>query len=182
MTHHRFTSNCPMYPTLHEVPTHDCKSCTPCTLMRDIPRTVHYQQQNKKKKKRLFYIKPDILLNQDLKEYHISKCEQFLTATFVDVPVDVEDSNERVLLHISDQSLIDMLYNPVEELGVDVFGEGIASVGGLKARKRLDVSLVGRFQLPVAQPLGHVLVGYANQLAKSRQVPIVGLEQKRSVH
>lgn len=98
-----------------------------------------------------------------------------------DVPVDVEHANEGVLLNTGDQSLIDVLHNPVEELGVDMFGQGVSSVGGLKAGKGLDVRLCGRLQLPVAQPLGHILVSHAHQLTERCQVAIVGLKQKEDI-
>lgn len=76
-----------------------------------------------------------------------------------------------------------MLYNPVEQLGIDMFGQSVTSVGGLKPGEGLDVGLCGRLQLPVAQPLGHVLIGHAHQLTERCQVTIVGLKQKvENVH
>lgn len=71
-----------------------------------------------------------------------------------------------------------MLNNPVEELGVDMFGQSVASVGGLNAGEGLDIRLCGRLQLPVAKPLRHVLIGHTNQLAERRQVAIVGLQEE----
>ena len=80
---------------------------------------------------------------------------------------------------MSDQSLVDVPYDPVKELGVDMFGERVSVVGGLKTREGLDIRLVGRLQLPVAQPLRHVLVGHSHQLAERCQVAIVGLKKKK---
>lgn len=74
-----------------------------------------------------------------------------------------------------------MLHNPVEELGVDMFGQRITSVGGLNTGEGLDIRLRGCLQLPVAQPLRHVLVGHANQLAECRQVAIVGLQEEKDI-
>lgn len=74
-----------------------------------------------------------------------------------------------------------MLHNPVEELGVDMFGQSITGIRGLQTREGLDIRLCGRLQLPVAQPLGHILVGHAHQLAKRHQVTVVGLHQKEEV-
>lgn len=71
-----------------------------------------------------------------------------------------------------------MFYDPVKKLGIDMFGQSVASVGGLKSREGLDVGLCGRLQLPVAQPLRHVLIGHAHQLTERRQVPVFGLKQK----
>ncbi len=99
-----------------------------------------------------------------------------------DVPVDVEDSNEGVLFDTGDQSFVNMLYNPVEEFGVDMFCQRIPGIGGLQAGEGLDICLWGRLQLPVAQPLGHVLVGHAYQLAERRQVGIVGLQKWQFSH
>ena len=75
-----------------------------------------------------------------------------------------------------------MLHNPVEELGVDMFRESIASVGGLKAREGLDISLCGRLQLSVAQPLGHIRVAHTHQLAERRQMAIVRLWEKKEMY
>lgn len=96
-----------------------------------------------------------------------------------DEPVDVEDPNERVLLHVGDQSFVDMLHNPVEEFGVDVFGQCVPGVGGLKTREGLHVRLCGCFQLPVTQPLSHVLIGHAHQVTERCQVTIVGLQENK---
>lgn len=84
-----------------------------------------------------------------------------------------------MLFDVGDQGFVDVLYNPVEELGVDMFGQGVTGVSGLQAGQGLDICLCSRLQLPVAQPLRHVLVGHAYQLAKRHQVAIVGLQTKR---
>lgn len=86
--------------------------------------------------------------------------------TQTDVPVDVQDSDEGVLFDVGDQRFVNMLHNPVEEFGVDVFGERVTGVGCHQAGDGLYIRLRGRLQLPVAQPLRHVLVGHAHQLAK----------------
>ena len=84
-----------------------------------------------------------------------------------------------MLFDVGDQGFVNVLHNPVEELGVDVFGQRVAGVGGLQAGDGFDVRLRGRLQFPVAQPLRHVLVGHAYQLAERRQVAIVGLRGGR---
>lgn len=86
-----------------------------------------------------------------------------------------------MLFDVGDQSFVDVLNNPVEELGVDVFGQSVASIGGLNAGEGLDIRLRGRLQLPVAKPLRHVLIGHANQLAECRQVAIVGLQEEEEI-
>lgn len=85
-----------------------------------------------------------------------------------------------MLFDAGDQSFVDMLHYPVEEFGIDMFGKRVSSVGGLQTREGLDIGLCGRLQLPVAQPLGHILVGDADQLTERRQVPIVRLRRKNS--
>lgn len=104
------------------------------------------------------------------------------TGECTDVPVDVEDSDEGVLFDIGDEGLVNVLHNPVEELCVDMFGQRVTGVGGLQPGDGLDIRLRGRLQLPVAQPLSHVLVGHAYQLAECRQVAIVGLQEKDLNH
>lgn len=58
-----------------------------------------------------------------------------------------------MLLDVGHQSFVDMLHDPVKELGVDVFGQRVTSVGGLEAGEGLDIRLCSCLQLPVAQPL-----------------------------
>lgn len=84
-----------------------------------------------------------------------------------------------MLFDVGDQSLVDVLYDPVEELGVDVFGQRVTGISGLQTREGLDVRFCGRLQLPVAQPLRHVLVGHSHQVTERRQVSIVGLRRKK---
>lgn len=120
--------------------------------------------------------------NLDIKVSTISRelltnADKWMTISWINqnTPVDVEDPDEGVLFDVGNQGFVDVLYNPVEELGVDMFGQGVTGVSGLQAWQGLDIRLCSRLQLPVAQPLRHVLVGHAYQLAKRRQVPIVGL-------
>lgn len=97
------------------------------------------------------------------------------------VPVDVQNPDEGMLLHGGDQSFVDVLHNPVEQLSIDMFGESIAGVGGLQTWEGLNVRLCCRLQLPVAQPVRHVLVGDAHKVAKRRQVDIVGLQTEKEI-
>lgn len=94
-------------------------------------------------------------------------------------PVDVQNPDEGVLLDVGDQSFVDVLHNPVEQLGVDVFGESVAGVGGVQTWEGLNVCLCCCLQLPVTQPVGHVLVGDAHKVAERRQVDIVGLQREK---
>lgn len=97
------------------------------------------------------------------------------------VPVDVQNPDEGVLLHAGDQSFVDMLHNPVEQLSIDMFRESIAGIGGLQTWEGLNVRLCCSLQLPVAQPVRHVLVGDAHKVAKRHQVDIVGLQTEKEI-
>lgn len=57
------------------------------------------------------------------------------------LPVDVKNPDERVLFDVGNKSFVDVLHNPVEQLGIDVFGESITGVGGLQTREGLYVRL-----------------------------------------
>lgn len=98
-----------------------------------------------------------------------------------DVPEDIEDPDEGVLFDTGDESFVNVLHNPVEELGIDMFGKGVTGVGGLNTGEGLYVRLCGCFQLPMAQPLRHILVGHTNQFAECHQVAIVGLQEEERI-
>lgn len=83
-----------------------------------------------------------------------------------------------MLFDIGHQSLVDVLHNPIEELGVDMFGQRVTGICGLQTGDGLDICLRGGLQLPMAEPLRHVLVAHTDQLAKRRQVAVVGLQEK----
>ena len=93
------------------------------------------------------------------------------------LPVDVQDSNEGVLLQGGVQGLVDVLHNPVEQLGVDVLGQGVACVDHLLQGHGLDVGLRGGDQLAMAQPVLHLAVLHAQQAAEAAQVFILRLEE-----
>lgn len=57
------------------------------------------------------------------------------------VPIDVKNPDEGVLFDVGNESFVDVLYNPVEQLGIDVFGESVTGVGGLQTREGLYVRL-----------------------------------------
>lgn len=94
-------------------------------------------------------------------------------------PVDVEHADERVLFDGRVQRLVDVLHDPVEEFGVDVFGQSVSGVHGLHSGNRFDVRLRRRLQLLMAQPVSHVLIGHTQQITEHAQVPVIGLERGR---
>lgn len=98
-----------------------------------------------------------------------------------DIPVDIENPDEGVLFNIGDQSFVDVLYDPVKEFGIDMFGQCITGVSSLQTREGFDICLCGCLQLSMAQPLGHVLIGHAHQLTERRKVTIVGLQKQEQI-
>lgn len=46
-----------------------------------------------------------------------------------------------MLFDVGNESFVDVLHNPVEQLGIDVFGESVTGVGGLQTREGLYVRL-----------------------------------------
>ena len=95
----------------------------------------------------------------------------------VGLPVDVQDSNEGVLLEGGVQGLVDVLHDPVEQLGIDVLGQGIARVDHLLQGHGLDIGLRGGDQLAMAQPVLHLTALHAQQAAEVTQVFILRLEE-----
>lgn len=67
------------------------------------------------------------------------------------------------------ESLIDMIYNPVKELGIDVLGQSIAGICGLQLGDGLDVCLCGSSQLPMAEPVTHLLIVHAHEVAEDAE-------------
>ena len=93
------------------------------------------------------------------------------------LPVDVQDSNEGVLLEGGVQGLVDVLHDPVEQLGIDVLGQGVARIDHLLQGHGLDVGLRGGDQLAMAQPMLHLTELHAQQAAEVAQVLILRLEE-----
>lgn len=70
-----------------------------------------------------------------------------------------------------------MLHDPVKHACVDVFGERVAGVGRLFHGHILHVRLRRSDQLPVAEPVLHLLLFHAQQLAEVFQVDVVRLQR-----
>lgn len=79
------------------------------------------------------------------------------------------------------QGLIDVLHNPVKEMGVNVFGQGISGVDRLGVRHVLHVGLGSGHQLPAAQPVLHLLLFYTEQLTEMMQISVVSLQVKKEI-
>ena len=73
------------------------------------------------------------------------------------------------------QRLVDVLHDPVEHVRVDVLGQGVAGVAGPLAGHVLHVGLRRSHQLPVTQPVLHLLQLHAQQAAEVLQVAVFAL-------
>lgn len=91
------------------------------------------------------------------------------------LPIDVEHTDEGVLLHSGVQGLVDVLHDPVEELGIDVLGQGVPGVHHLAQGHALHVGLGRGDELAVAQPVLHLAVLHAQQAAELAQVLVLAL-------
>lgn len=114
----------------------------------------------------LFYFVPDVLL---------------WSYRFCSLPINIQYANEGVLLGRGVQRHVDVLHDPVEHARVDMLGERVAGVVGLLVGHVLHVRLRGSGQLPVAQPVLHLLQLHAQEPAEVLQVRVVAL-RKRQKH
>lgn len=71
------------------------------------------------------------------------------------------------------QGPVDVLHDPVKHACVDVFGERVAGVGRLFAGHILHVRFRSGDQLPVTEPVLHLLQLHAQQPAEVSQVEVV---------
>lgn len=76
------------------------------------------------------------------------------------------------------ESLIDMVYNPVKELGIDVFGQCIAGICGLQLGNGLDICLRGSSQLPMAEPVTHLIIVHAHKVTENAERFMFGLPKE----
>lgn len=68
------------------------------------------------------------------------------------------------------ECLIDMIYNPVKELGIDVLGQCITHlIRGLQLGDGLDMRLCGSGQLPMAEPVTHLLKGHTHEVTEDAE-------------
>lgn len=79
------------------------------------------------------------------------------------------------------QGLIDVLHNPVKEMGVNVFGQGVSGVDRLGVRHVLHVGLGSSHQLPAAQPVLHLLLFYTEQPTEMIQMSVVPLQVQKEI-
>lgn len=84
-----------------------------------------------------------------------------------------------MLLDRGVQRHVDVLHDPVEHARVDVLGERVAGVVGLLVGHVLHIGLRGGDQLPVTQPVLHLLQLHAQEPAEVLQVRVVALCEER---
>lgn len=97
------------------------------------------------------------------------------------LPIDIQHPNEGVLFGGRVQGLIDVLHNPVKEMGVNVFGQGISGVDRLGIRHVLHIGLGGGHQLPAAQPVLHLLLLYTQQPTEMMQICVIPLQVQKQI-
>lgn len=79
------------------------------------------------------------------------------------------------------QGLIDVLHDPVKEMGVNVFGQGVSGIDCLGMRHVLHVGLRGGHQLPAAQPVLHLLLLYTQQPTEMIQISVIPLQVQKEI-
>lgn len=100
------------------------------------------------------------------------------TLSQIYLPINVQHANKRVLFDSRMESLIDMIYNPVKELGVDVLGQCITGIGGLQLGDGLDVCLCGSSQLPMAKPVTHLIIVHTHEVTEDAERFMLGLPKE----
>lgn len=83
-----------------------------------------------------------------------------------------------MLLHCRLQGSVNAVNDPVEQAGIDVFGQSVSTVNSVYFGDWLDVRLRGRLYFFVTQPVGHFFTGNSQQLTEHLQVSIGRLETK----
>lgn len=73
------------------------------------------------------------------------------------------------------QRHVDVLHNPVKHARVDVLGKRVAGIVRLLVGHILHVRLRGGDQLPVTEPVLHLLLLHAEESAEVPQVHVVAL-------
>ena len=96
----------------------------------------------------------------------------------IHLPINVQHTDKRVLFDSRMENLIDMIYNPVKELGIDVLGQCITGIRGLQLGDGLDVCLRGSSQLPMAEPVTHLLKVHSHEVTEDAERFMLGLPKE----
>lgn len=92
-----------------------------------------------------------------------------------DLPINVQHSNKRMLFYSSVKGFVHMIYNPVKEISIDMFGKCISGIDGMKFRNRLDVGFGGSCELPMAKPVGHLFILHTHEVTEDGEGFMLGL-------
>lgn len=80
-----------------------------------------------------------------------------------------------MLFYSSVKGFVHVIYNPVEEISIDMFGKCISGIDGVKFRNWLDVGFGGSCELPMAKPVGHLFVLHTHEVAEDGEGFMLGL-------
>lgn len=75
------------------------------------------------------------------------------------------------------QRLVDLLYNEVKQVSVDLLGQRVPGIDGLRPGHGLHHSFRGGHNFSVAEPLGHFAGLQAQELTEHLQVTVILLEE-----
>lgn len=86
-----------------------------------------------------------------------------------------------MLLYSSVEGFVHMIYNPVKEISIDMFGKCISGIDGMKFGNWLDVRFSGSGELPMAKPVGHLLVLHTHEVTEDGEGFMLGLMKTGSL-
>lgn len=80
-----------------------------------------------------------------------------------------------MLFYSSVEGFVHMVYNPVKEISIDMFGKCVSGIDGMKFGNWLDVGFGGSGELPVAKPVGHLLILHTHEVTEDGEGLVLGL-------
>lgn len=86
-----------------------------------------------------------------------------------------------MLFYSSMKGFVHMIHNPVKEISIDMFGKCISGIDGMKFGNWLDVGFSGSGELPMAKPVGHLLVLHTHEVAEDGEGFMLGLIKMSSL-
>lgn len=86
-----------------------------------------------------------------------------------------------MLFYSGMKGFVHMIYNPVEEVSIDMFGKCISGIDGVKFGNWLDVSFSGSGELPMAKPVGHLLILHTHEVTEDGEGLMLGLIKTGSI-
>lgn len=74
-----------------------------------------------------------------------------------------------------------MIYNPVKEISIDMFGKCISGIDGMEFRNWLDVGFSGSCKLPMAKPVSHLFILHTHEVTEDGEGIMFGLIKTKSL-